>query len=180
MINNITELIEKINKGELPDIESCRELVKYGLYDSLSGLRNRHALEIKIKEIDNSDSQHIGVVFADVNALKNTNDHYGHNSGDTLIRKCAFLLITQFGEEYCYRVSGDEFIILIDNRSEKWFKKEVETFYDIINSKELPPLSLGWYHDKSYGDTWEIIDVAEQRMRQDKTNFYKKFEKFKR
>lgn len=184
-MENLLEIIEKLNNNELPDIESCKRLVQYSLYDSVSGLKNRHAFDLKIKEIESSEYfRSVGVVFADVNALKFMNDHYGHNMGDDLIRKCGFLLISHFGKDNCYRVSGDEFIVLLDDVSSVNFINDfitnVAAFQKILYKKDIPPISIGYQCTEICFDMASIIYKAEERMRKNKETFYKKYPEFRR
>lgn len=184
-MENLLEIIEKLNNNELPDIESCKRLVQYSLYDSVSGLKNRHAFDLKINEIESSEYlRSVGVVFADVNALKFMNDHYGHNMGDDLIRKCGFLLISHFGKENCYRVSGDEFVVLLDGIPDANFINEfvtnVTNFQKILYKKDVPPISIGYHYEEISFDMETIICKAEGRMRKNKEVFYKKYPEFRR
>ena len=184
-MEKLLEIIEKLNNDELPDIESCKRLLYYSLYDGVSGLKNRHAFDLKIKDIESRGQfRPIGIIFADVNALKFMNDHYGHDMGDILIRKCAFLLASYFGNENCYRVSGDEFIVLVDDfLNEEFgdlFVNDVETFHHIIHKKNIPPISLGWYYVASNIKISEAIRIAEERMRSNKKVFYKEYPEFRR
>lgn len=184
-MENLLEIIEKLNNNELPDIESCKRLVQYSLYDSVSGLRNRHAFDLKIKEIESSRYfRSIGVVFADINALKIINDRLGHDMGDGLIRKCGFLLISHFGKENCYRISGDEFIVLFDGLSDTNFINEfitnVSNFQKILYKKDIPLMSIGYHYQEVSFDMETIICIAENQMRKNKEKFYRKYPEFRR
>lgn len=180
-MDDISEIIEKLDHNQPLDAESCKQLVQYGLYDNISGILNKHSFDLKLKEIESSfESQSIGVIFADVNALKFMNDYYGHGVGDTLIRRCAFLLISHFGENNCYRISGDEFVVILNDIPGDKFIDEVVTFKRLVHNKDIPPISLGWYYGNTYPNIVSIINASEQRMRNDKEIFYKRFPEFRR
>lgn len=100
-----------------------KELINIQLYktlayvDGLTNLQNRASFERKLDEIEASQqNEYIGLIMADVNNLKKVNDNLGHNEGDKLIKSAANCLnetFEQIGE--CYRIGGDEFVIIISN-----------------------------------------------------------------
>ena len=162
----IDDIVRKLDENEPLDVDSCKRLLLYGLYDSVSGLKNRHALDLRIRDIETkSKNNNVGVVFADVNGLKFTNDNYGHNAGDTLIRKCAFLLISHFGKENCYRTSGDEFVVIVDECEDYKFLTEITSFKRMINDKNIPPISIGWYYNDKCNNVKLAINKAEEEIK---------------
>lgn len=83
--------------------------------DSLTLLGNRQYLQRKINIMDNQKAEDYGVIFMDINDLKFTNDHYGHDSGDKLIRMVASAIkdAVQPVGGFCGRNGGDEFIAVV-------------------------------------------------------------------
>lgn len=82
--------------------------------DKLTGLSNRRAYEDFIEEAKDKglDDNFVYIVF-DVNGLKQVNDTFGHDSGDTYIKETALLLESvykQYGQ--VFRTGGDEFVVL--------------------------------------------------------------------
>ena len=54
------------------------------------------------------------VVFLDINNMKAVNDEYGHISGDRVIKRVAYLLANNLGEnDRIVRFGGDEFVLFI-------------------------------------------------------------------
>ena len=51
-----------------------------------------------------------GVMFMDMNGLKEINDGNGHNAGDEALKCLAGIIAEVFGRESVYRVGGDEFV----------------------------------------------------------------------
>ena len=89
-------------------------------YDTLTGLHSRFCYNNFCRDFE----EHGGVlaaIFADVNGLKFTNDTQGHEFGDQLITGFAERLGAQFGVNSCFRISGDEFVVLIENISREEF-----------------------------------------------------------
>lgn len=93
------------------------EWIKYlSLRDTLTALNNRNSFEKALQEMDTVKNLPLSVIFADINGLKMTNDIFGHNSGDRLLRKAAEILKESCREEdFIARVGGDEFVIIMPN-----------------------------------------------------------------
>ena len=68
-----------------------------------------------IKE-EYSSMKHIGVIYFDLNNLKEINDTYGHDVGDIIIIKLAKSISYLLDEGIrAYRIGGDEFIVIIED-----------------------------------------------------------------
>lgn len=53
-------------------------------------------------------------MLADVDQFKQINDRYGHDAGDQVLKKVANLLKSRFRTtDYCMRIGGDEFALLL-------------------------------------------------------------------
>lgn len=83
--------------------------------DSLTLLGNRQYLQRKLDLMDNQKAEDYGMIFMDINDLKFTNDHYGHDSGDKLIRMVASAIKDAVDPAggFCGRNGGDEFIAVV-------------------------------------------------------------------
>lgn len=84
--------------------------------DSLTGIKNStaytEAIEVLNKEI-NLGNPEFGVLVADINNLKKTNDTYGHDIGNELIIHTAKILTDTFKTSSTYRIGGDEFVVIL-------------------------------------------------------------------
>jgi len=82
--------------------------------DTLTGLNNRNAY---IRDIDAlTNNQDIMIVTCDLNNLKKCNDTLGHNEGDAYILNAAAIIRdTFFKYGTCYRIGGDEFVVMVKN-----------------------------------------------------------------
>ncbi|EPM7854929.1 GGDEF domain-containing protein [Vibrio alginolyticus] len=76
--------------------------------DNLTGLRNRRALQVKYRKGVNKD---LSILYLDINHFKRINDTYGHLAGDEVLQLLA-LKIHYVWSGRCYRIGGDEFILL--------------------------------------------------------------------
>ena len=76
--------------------------------DSLTKLKNSRALHSNFKR-GLSKGQHL--LYLDMNKFKEINDNYGHEVGDQVLLKYAGLL-RRNAHGKCYRIGGDEFVII--------------------------------------------------------------------
>lgn len=81
--------------------------------DRLTGLPNRLALEQLLKRYQENNVA-FKICFFDMNGFKRINDTYGHKVGDTVLKEIAQRFLA-FTSNYlkCYRLGGDEFIVVI-------------------------------------------------------------------
>ncbi len=144
-------------------------------HDPLTGLYNRHCLEENLKIFDTNSNLPLSVIFGDLNGLKMTNDIFGHNAGDELIRKSAEILKQSCREQdIVARVGGDEFIILLPKTSREKTENVISRiragFADARIEAIKCSISLG--NDTKYEEDQsleEIIANAENAMYKDKT-----------
>lgn len=91
-------------------------LREMSLHDSMTGLYNRRGFFAVGKQVIREAkrrSSHVGVLFADLDGLKEINDAHGHASGDRAIVETGDLLRSCFREsDVAARLGGDEFAVL--------------------------------------------------------------------
>ena len=54
----------------------------------------------------------VGVGFLDINGMKWINDTLGHDMGNKVIQKICTILNEHIEQQYIYRISGDEFVMI--------------------------------------------------------------------
>lgn len=145
--------------------------------DPLTGILNRYAYEEALRATTLNDEF---VVFSiDINGLKVTNDTYGHKAGDELICGAANVISETFGEYgKCFRIGGDEFIVLayIENKKIDRVMKSLDKRIVEWKGKEVPHLSLstGYATAKEFDlpSIDDLVSAADQRMYKIKTAYY--------
>ena len=150
-------------------------------YDVLTGARNRRAFD-SYKANLLSDKDYALVVF-DINGLKPVNDHLGHEQGDKLIMETADVLIASFFDVgKAYRIGGDEFCVICDDKSEEQIKEalgNVEQNISKANRNRRDQLTLsvsyGWEIHKTNDarEYKEVFNTADEKMYEMKQEFYK-------
>ena len=87
-----------------------RRLARRGKIDPLTAIMNRRGLLDYLKRLP--EKRAYAFFFGDLNGLKETNDHLGHEAGDTLIKAAASLLESACPTNAVFRMGGDEFLMV--------------------------------------------------------------------
>lgn len=104
-------------KQELSDVISSMshdELYNVAFVDHVTGALNRKAFEL----CTHKD----GIAIVDLDSLKFINDEHGHRKGDMMLKSLATQLINSFGHDNVYRLSGDEFVVIVENQSHAYVR----------------------------------------------------------
>lgn len=139
--------------------------------DMLTGARNRNSFMEKLEELEGL-AHPAGIVFGDVNGLKRANDEEGHVAGDRLLRRAARAMQQFWGDEFVYRVGGDEFVALLPDISECAFYRKFEEFYDAMKAKENVSIAFGAQWAESGSHLNAAFNRADRKMYQDKKKHY--------
>lgn len=138
--------------------------------DVLTGLFDR-----KTYYLDESrfGSDVTGVIHADMNGLKALNDKFGHEEGDKGIAKVASIIIEESTKNmYCYRIGGDEFVVLCLNCKEKEIIEAINKMKAKLNNT-IYSASFGHGMRSDKEDTVDnMLKVAEVEMYKDKEYYY--------
>ena len=81
--------------------------------DTLTGLPNRAALDGKIKSMIEGEAS-VALAVLDVDYFLEINDGFGYEIGDRVLQALAALL-SRHATDAAYRISGDEFAIMLPN-----------------------------------------------------------------
>ncbi len=155
------------------EIESRKERILFHkiIYDVLTGLLNRRAYIDRLEEIKNSkDIRNVGIIFCDINGLKIVNDTQGHSAGDKLIVDFSKILTSNFRETGIFRISGDEFVVILNSISKKEFENRLMSFEQIMNDNKNIASIGGAYG--SVEEVEKLVDEAEKNMYASKDEYY--------
>ncbi len=93
-------------------VEAKRQVQYLATHDSLTGLRNRNAVQKQLDALNLSDA-HAAAILIDLDGFKQVNDSYGHHIGDQLLKVVADRLRQSGPDDACIaRLGGDEFFLL--------------------------------------------------------------------
>lgn len=173
--------IKAINDNFVAEIETYYELRHSCNYDTLTNVQNSYAYAKANKIYERvSEKTPVGVVYGDVNGLKIVNDTRGHDAGNSLILEFCGMLRRYFGAGNVYRLSGDEFVVILLNVDQEDLESSFDFLYEEIQQNRMPIGAVGWAWENCPETISEVALVAEKRMYKDKAKFYKQNPEFQR
>lgn len=163
--------ISEETKYETELKEQHKMLLKLSYYDALTGVQNRNRYDEYLSRCKKEKIPCAGFAFADINGLKSLNDVYGHLAGDRLLTGFTDILLEYFSRETIYRISGDEFILIVPDVTQESFHKIME---EVIRKSQSQGniASIGYIWDENITDIQKRVKAAEQLMFIEKQKFY--------
>lgn len=110
--------------------------------DSLTGVKNKTAYLEAVKQLDDksrAERAQYGVIVFDINGLKQVNDTLGHDFGDILIMTASKLICMVFSCSPVYRIGGDEFVVLLQDRDYERCAQLLEQLEQVISLHNETP-----------------------------------------
>jgi len=132
---NVTDITEKKKHEKRIEFQANNDFLT-GLYNRM---RCESDLAMCIEEAVDLEQNGV-LMFIDLDDFKHINDGLGHQYGDMLLKMISMGLQQIPGiEEHCYRVGGDEFIIIVDPSQYEKLDKIISSIQKLFES----PWSLG-------------------------------------
>ncbi|AFZ46539.1 diguanylate cyclase/phosphodiesterase with PAS/PAC and GAF sensor(s) [Cyanobacterium stanieri PCC 7202] len=178
----ILQLIQQI--VDISQIKNMQEQMLHdSMYDSLTGLANRFLLMDRLaqtlKRCDRNPHELCAILLIDIDNFKKVNDSMGHNIGDQLLSIIASKIISCVSEkDTVARVSGDEFVILLEelespNQARKVAENIInicDTDYYLENHYVASSVSIGiTLSSIGYENAEQMIRDADLTMHEAKT-----------
>ena len=139
--------------------------------DALTGLSNRYGANVKIDEAFErayKNKTELGIVYIDVDGLKEINDSKGHREGDRYLVSLADVLRNQSEKEefFASRFGGDEFVLIFEERTDD----EIEKCIDAVREASGVKFSAGIYNDIPHGrqKSWDFLEFADMELYKEK------------
>ena len=170
---NIKEVVESVAifiSEEVRNYILQSEMLYMSEHDILTDAGNRKAFNSKIGMLEGMDIS-VGICFVDINGLKSVNDEMGHEAGDNVIKEASEAIASIFKKKYCYRIGGDEFVVVMPQVSEETFAQHVERLRK--KSKKIS-MAIGSVWSEKCLDVEDLVNIADKNMYADKTEFYSK------
>lgn len=129
--------------------------------DPLTGLRNRQSY---YQDLSESGSKITYVASIDMNDLKELNDTHGHSNGDEALVVVAETLTANVSKKArCYRVGGDEFMILYIGESKQDMAVQAEKIKAAMNNCKYK-CAFGYAEKKSFMSVDDAIKESDKQM----------------
>jgi diguanylate cyclase (GGDEF)-like protein len=122
-------------------------------FDMMTGVLNRRAGLSRLNAMRNKahlEGKALSICFLDINGLKEVNDTFGHEAGDTLINTVANSVRQRIREnDLLARLGGDEFLIVFwdaDTARAEHIWARIEQLFISINENESRPYLVSVSH----------------------------------
>lgn len=160
---------------DLTEMHKAEEKIRYlSSHDSLTGLYNRAFASEEMQRLDTPEQLPLSIIMGDVNALKLTNDAFGHFEGDKLIRTISsFLQQACRKEDIVARWGGDEFVIILPMTSLQVAEGICQRIQKLCRAAPLDPIqpsiALGAASkERTEQNINEVLAEAEDNMYRNK------------
>ena len=101
-----------------------------------------------MKELESGNTKSVGIVFADVNQLKQLNDEYGHRYGDSVLIQSAIHIQHIFGRENAFRIGGGEFVVLAAGLEQSVLEEKIHALVE--NASGAISIGSAWSNGAEY------------------------------
>lgn len=165
MLTYIVILTVEVMTDFLYQMEENRKFSYYkelATIDTLTGFRNRNDYEQWERKV--TDCKDIALVTFDLNNLKLCNDTKGHLVGDQYLIEAARIIKAVFAKiGECYRIGGDEFLVVIPKASKISVDKCIqqlrrrESEYNLHTNEIEMCIACGYACYEGEGDSIEEI-----------------------
>lgn len=164
--------IQKLLTGSIELKKMHMELSNVSSIDTLTGLKNRKQMLVDINNL--SLQNRIGVIFLNVNSLKEINTEHGTKFGDEILKKTASLLKQLMPDnKNIYRIGGDEFVAMHSSIDEAEFCVLSDMLKAYMISEKGFSVSVGTHWEKSGILIQKAINLAESDMYTEKKVYYR-------
>jgi len=137
--------------------------------DGLTRLRNRKAF---YEDVDYYKSGITAAASVDMNGLKRINDYMGHDAGDQALQTIGESMLAVSGDfAICYRMGGDEFMILFLGSGEETVAATLEKIRLDLKDKNIS-VSMGYAMREASETVDELCKLSDQRMYENKAVYY--------
>lgn len=176
-IKETLELTTFFLASEIASYQMFDRLRILSTMDMLTGVYNRNEMNNRIDFLSEQreEGSPIGIVFADLNGLKQVNDVEGHLAGDLLLKNAAMLLQNIFIGNEIYRAGGDEFMVLIVDAVPQVLEYQVERIRKQSEAYRNVSFAIGFCCEKDSRNIRTALKIADQRMYEDKKRYYEQY-----
>lgn len=149
-------------------------LHRLSYHDLLTNALNRNAFMDTLSHFKAGKNASIGIIYIDINGMKEINDFYGHHQGDKILVTTVAKVFNIFNPGELFRIGGDEFVIITYDMQEADFQEKFNLLRNIFCEKTTLPFSIatGSCWSNSPSDLNTLLQQADSAMYTDKKKFY--------
>jgi diguanylate cyclase (GGDEF)-like protein/PAS domain S-box-containing protein len=152
--------------------------------DRLTGLHNLRGFDLVGEQVlaqAQRANQSIGLIFCDIDGLKEINDSFGHAQGDRALQDVSSILkFTLRSADAIARIGGDEFIVLsagADRDSVARLNERLQEGFDFFNATNERPYRIEMSSGTSWSEPGAPCRLEELRMVADQAMYAEKLKR---
>lgn len=156
---------------DITERRRAEERIRYiSFHDEVTGLFNRAFFEEELRRLDTERDMPISIIMGDVDNLKLTNDVFGHEEGDKLLKVIADGIRSACRkDDIAARWGGDEFTVILPRTDHAAVVEICDRIGQITRASKgtvlRPSVAIGMaVKDNRNQNIYAIIRRAEQRM----------------
>ena len=141
IIDDKVKQIVGISRDISEERKANKKIKELTFKDNLTGLYNRTYFQKKLKTFSIPTVEPLSIIIGDVNGLKLTNDAFGHEKGDQLLKRVANKIKSSCRKkDIIARWGGDEFVIFLPSTNFSGAQKVCKRIKDKVSSLEADPV----------------------------------------
>lgn len=177
-LNDLNRTLEKrVAERTAELVEANKTLEKISITDHLTGLPNRRFAMVQLDllwEESQVRKEPLACLMIDADGFKTINDTYGHDAGDSVLKRLAKeLKYSVRSDDIVCRLGGDEFVIFCPNTPKEGALKLAEATRKKVNTLQVPAGEGCWNGSVSIGvasrddemkDTNSLLKAADEAV----------------
>ncbi|MCL9683136.1 sensor domain-containing diguanylate cyclase [Legionella maioricensis] len=188
-IGTLCLIDHKVQKFTDADLDIVKELAatveaefdaRLSITDELTGLPNRQGFLLAGKQIIKRCKQfdkNLLLLYFDINKLKLTNDHYGHDEGDKVLKIFSQQLLKSFRRsDAVARLGGDKFCVLCPGMFKDYLPNVMKRLQNkLLSVQTNHPIEFtmgALPYDRSYHSINSLIEEAYEKIYEDKRHYH--------
>lgn len=140
--------------------------------DTLTGLGNRNRFNRDVDMLQAKHNNPVGIIYLDINGMKQINDDYGHRRGDKTLINAAEKIKQVFMDAHSYRIGGDEFVTICEGVPKEKFLQRAGELRALFNGESEYSVAFGACWSVNSSGVRQLLFETDERMYSDKKQFY--------
>ncbi len=167
----LCKTIERFIQNEITKVEKEIDFDVIGKIDFLTGFYSRAKYSEYISNLKKEHPKQLGVVFANINGLRQINEEHDYTIGDSCIKNTAQIIKDHFKADF-YRLSGDEFVGFFSDITKENLEKQARALRKEIKEKHNDLFAIGYAWGFKDYDPVELVKEADTVMYINKQEYY--------
>lgn len=158
--------------NEMHNRDVIQTMFYHATHDKLTQAYNRDYYEKEIVTMRCDHLYSIATVVVNINNFKIINSERGFHYGNFCLIKLVSFMHNAFNDDIVIRLSGDEFIVILENTPISVIESKISRLNEAVKSDGSFTISTGYAWDNVEKDINELTTLATSMMRTNKKIYY--------